>query len=190
MTNMKSSLFFVFSMLIGVVVAAPGRRLEMPVATADDTEMTTNIAFTATELRMNRFRFELTFNATPSNNFEAAFGYSVVGVLSLGEDELVVGYDCGEWFVRRGTNMLFVSEAQILEGRSSTIKCESRIDRNGCAQSFAITIGGASIPFDADPSLCYNPEWNTVRLTTRGEESHDASFFVQTLIDGLRFILH
>ena len=81
---------------------APMVRTELPLSPFADTEISTNLAFTAYEPRQRQFAYELAFDATPSNNFEVAFGRDVDanGILSRDEADFTVRFDCGEWFAR------------------------------------------------------------------------------------------
>ena len=66
-----------------------------------DTETTTNVPFMMGANGRHTFRFALSFAGTPSNNVEVALGVDANsdGMLSAGETELVVGWDCGHWFL-------------------------------------------------------------------------------------------
>ena len=83
----------------GSAFGAPMARTELPLSPFPDTEVTTNFAFSAWEPRQRQFAYELAFEATPSNNFEVAFGRGGTGVFSRAEADFIVGWDCGEWFV-------------------------------------------------------------------------------------------
>ena len=73
----------------------------LPGSSFADTEVSTNIAFSAGD-GMRRIRLAVDMTASPSNNVEVAIGRDADndGRLSLAESALTVGYDCGEWFVR------------------------------------------------------------------------------------------
>ena len=83
-------------MLFAVEVGA------MPGAEFADTEVSTNVALSVGAARNRRLVFSVELQASPSNNVEVAVGCDADadGRLSLAESALVVGYDCGEWFVR------------------------------------------------------------------------------------------
>jgi hypothetical protein len=52
---------------------------------------------------IRRFRLELAFNATASNNVQIAFGRDAEpmdGTLDAGETAFIVGWHSGEWFLR------------------------------------------------------------------------------------------
>ena len=73
----------------------------LPDAAFADTEVSTNIAFSA-GAGMQRIRLSVDMQASPSNNVEVAVGRDADndGRLSLDEAAITVGYDCGVWFVR------------------------------------------------------------------------------------------
>ena len=93
----------------GAALAAWARTVvpaSLPPAVHADTEVSTNVPFTATLDAAGRFAFDLSCRATPSNNVEVAFGTDADGdgVLDLGETDCVIGWDCGAWFVRKGAD--------------------------------------------------------------------------------------
>ena len=67
-----------------------------------DTEVSTNLAIDVSHENMGSLEVVLTANATSSNNVQIAFGVDADGDGALGslEAEVVVGWDCGAWFVR------------------------------------------------------------------------------------------
>ena len=100
--------------LISTVFALPPVRPVLPPVEYLDTETVTNVPFSAWQEHLRHFTFKLAFNATPSNNVEMAFGTDGAtgttgvspvedGTLSPDECDLVVGWDCGAWFVEKGT---------------------------------------------------------------------------------------
>ena len=88
-----------------VLVSACAFAVEVPAlpgAEFADTEVSTNVALAVGAARNRRLVFSVELQASPSNNVEVAVGCDADadGRLSLAESALVVGYDCGEWFVR------------------------------------------------------------------------------------------
>lgn len=67
-----------------------------------DTEVVTNMPICVWQEGICKFVYTLFFNATPSNNVEMAFGRDADkdGLLSEDEIGMIVGWDCGEWFLR------------------------------------------------------------------------------------------
>ena len=97
---MKASicLFAVFVSLSSFAVEVGA----LPGAEFADTEVSTNVALSVGAAGNRRLVFSVELQASPSNNVEVAVGCDADadGHLSLAESTLVVGYDCGEWFVR------------------------------------------------------------------------------------------
>ena len=97
---MKMSLCL--SVVLAVLFASAVDVPALPGAEFADTEVSTNVAFSVGAARNRRLVFSVELQASPSNNVEVAVGCDADadGRLSLEESALVVGYDCGEWFVR------------------------------------------------------------------------------------------
>ena len=87
--------------LLFVCAARAANLPALPDSSFADTEVSTNIAFSAGG-GMQRIRLAVDMTASPSNYVEVAIGRDADndGRLSLAESALTVGYDCGEWFVR------------------------------------------------------------------------------------------
>ena len=90
--------------LFAALVSACSLAVELtalPESSFADTEVSTNIAFSA-GAGMQRIRLSVDMQASPSNNVEVAVGRDADndGRLSLDEAAITVGYDCGEWFIR------------------------------------------------------------------------------------------
>ena len=75
---------------------------ELPPGGFADTEVATNVTV-AIPADKNRLTLSLTVDCSPSNSVEVAIGRDSDGDGDLAPDEAdyVLGYDCGEWFVRR-----------------------------------------------------------------------------------------
>ena len=88
-------------MLLSVGAAFAAELPALPDSSFADTEVSTNIAFSA-GAGMQRIRLSVDMQASPSNNVEVAVGRDADndGRLSLDEAAITVGYDCGEWFIR------------------------------------------------------------------------------------------
>ena len=180
---------------LGSAFGAPMARTELPLSEFADTEVTTNFAFSAWEPRQRQFAYELAFEATPSNNFEVAFGRGDNGVLSRAEADFIVGWDCGEWFARVGCRT--VGETEIAATNLVAQDTEPAGERR---LRVVFTTGRAGVVRAASAQLCvpgvtnelfaapfawpYDPGWNRVRLTARGFDTPTACFSSKTTTDG------
>ena len=78
----------------------------LPTSEFDDTEVSTHFTFAVGEGGNRRLVFVVELAATPTNNVDVAIGCDADedGLLASNEAALVVGYDCGEWFVCSAAN--------------------------------------------------------------------------------------
>ena len=182
-------------LFLGTSFAALSTRVALPLSDYADTEVTTNLAFTAWEPRQRQFAYELAFEATPSNNFEVAFGRGDNGVLSRAEADFIVGWDSGEWFARVGCRT--VGETEIAATNLVAQDTEPAGERR---LRVVFTTGRAGVVRAASAQLCvpgvtnelfaapfawpYDPGWNRVRLTARGFDTPTACFSSKTTTDG------
>ena len=157
-----------------------------------DTEFETNfVAETWNDFdRIMGVRFD--FNASPSNNVQAAFGVDENhdGVLSVEETELAVGWDCGSWFVS-GYGEELAEPAAVQTGRRS-FSWSARLDEEGRLRELSAKDGNAAV-FSAlmnnVPEWICRRNWNMVRLTARGSFDPDAVLYIGNKPNPLRVIL-
>ena len=129
------------------------------------------------------FKLTLAFAASPSNNVQAAFGRDNLpadGALAAEETDFIVGWDCGEWFLRpRGLAERFAVPAAATNG-PHTLTAVVRVDGRGAPVSAAFADGGAPVVF---PGLALPPlpewltpsRWDMLRATSRGPDSAEGS---------------
>ena len=96
--------------------AAAGAEIDvgrLPESGYADTEASTNVPFAFARAGVRDFEFDLCLCGTPSNNVQLAFGRDADsdGVLSAGETDMVVGWDCGEWRIACFTNGTVLASA-------------------------------------------------------------------------------
>lgn len=182
-------------LFLGTSFAALSTRVALPLSDYADTEVTTNLAFTAWEPRQRQFAYELAFVATPSNNFEVAFGRGDNGVLSRAEADFIVGWDCGEWFARVGcrtvgeteiaaTNLVAQDTEPAGERRLRVVFTTGRAGVVRAASAQLCVSGVTNELFAAPFAWPYDPGWNRVRLTARGFDTPTACFSSKTTTDG------
>ena len=133
--------------LFAAFVSASSFAVELPVLPQSDfadTEVSTNFTFAVGGRSNRRLVFSLELQASPSNNMEVAIGCDADedGQLSLDETALVVGYDCGEWFVRTAA-------------------------RNSVTYSYVTDSGTFRRAYEVR-SRQIDPSWNLVKVTRRG----------------------
>jgi len=131
-----------------------------------DTEVSTNFAFAVGSGGGRRLVFSLELEATPTNNVEVAIGHDADddGYLALDETALVVGYDCGEWFVRSAAN-------------------------DSVTHSDAVVSGFFRRTYEVR-SRHVDPSWNLVKVTRRGFGFADESVGVELKPHGFGLTLH
>ena len=129
-------------------------------------EAETNVVFSAGARGDNLWKLSIELESSVSNCVEVVLGTDANndGGLDVGEGELCVGWDCGEWFWR-----------DRLSGEVGNVECASgsrrldwalRLDADRSARS----VGGNVFSGVVAPT-CFNPDWNIARIVSRGAES-------------------
>ena len=129
-------------------------------------EAETNVVFSAGARGDNIWKLSIELESSLSNCVEVVFGTDANndGVLGVGEGELCVGWDCGEWFWRDRRS----GEVGSVEGASGSRRLDWVLRLN--ADRSARSIGGNVFSGIAAPT-CFNPDWNLARVVSRGTES-------------------
>ncbi len=169
-------------------------RMSLPPREHADTEVVTNVPFSAAMDRTGDFNFSLSFNGTPSNNVEMAFGVDsdADGVLSVAETEMAVVWDCGEWKVCRGFDEIVLRTPDPMTNDCRSLTWKSRIDKRGVPSRVEIADGGQPLfaeVSDAKSPWTYSRRWNMMRLVGRGVDVLDDRFEVVVNPEGLAVIL-
>jgi hypothetical protein len=141
------------------------------------------------------FRLEMTFNATLSNNVQVAVGRDAVpfdGILAAEETYFIIGWDCGEWFLRP----LGLKERYTCMPQAASTACrrtllvEIRNDVQGMPQSVLfLEKDVGSFVFDG-LALSPLPEWSRtslwshLRVTSRGSDTANESVSAKFVQDG------
>ena len=116
---------------------------EVPESRMVDTESTVFVAVTNGVPGQTEFGFDLDFYGTSSNNVEVALGQDGDGdgELSFSETDLVVGWDCGRYFVDRPLSGIRYSSGLLPESGSRTLHYECGMSGLGSAiRSFVIRV--------------------------------------------------
>ena len=161
---MKASVVCVMLLSVGAAFAVEVPAL--PGAEFADTEVSTNVALAVGAARNRRLVFSVELQASPSNNVEVAVGCDADadGRLSLAESALVVGYDCGEWFVRSAAK--------------------------DSAEIVAVSDSGTFRRVYELRSRRVDPSWNLVKVTRRGFGVTNESIAVEPAESGFALRLN
>ena len=156
-----------------------------------DTETVTNVPFTAWQEHAGKFKFSLTCRTSATNNVQFAFGRDADddGILSLEESDLVVGWDCGKWFVQGGYDAERI-ETTVGTGDGQTLAWTVRLSpRTATPVSVTATVDGTPVFGGVDAGMFYRKNWNMFRLTGRGLADSAESPVVQLLPDSLTILM-
>jgi hypothetical protein len=141
------------------------------------------------------FRLEMTFNATPSNNVQVAVGRDAVpsdGALAAEETYFIIGWDCGEWFLRP----LGLKERHTCMPQAASTACrrtllvEIRTDVQGLPQSVLFFEKGVGAFVFDGLTLSPLPEWSRsglwthLRVTSRGSDTANETVSAKFVQDG------
>ena len=178
-----------FALLLSASAVLAARTLpQLPPPDFLDTEVSTNCPITNIGTDTAHFDFSLSFQATPSNNVEVAFGTDadVNGVLDIGEETLSIGWDCGHWFVGHPSDATRIKEPA--NAGAKTLSFALLRTPDGSTRTLSVLDGTNAVlnAFTATPpSWAFDPAWNLLRLTARGVDSPDEHFTVRFAPDRL-----
>ena len=185
---------FLFTVCLAVMASA---KVVGPVPLGEslfvDTEVSTNVPAPACGVDPHRTGFSLEFAGSPSNAVEVAFGIDANSDSALTPDEahLVIGWECGAWFIRNENGGNVITEPATVATGSQTLHVSMRAGRDGRISSFLARSGNTPLfagLTSAPPPWLHNCTWNLCRLTARGVDVHNASFHVSATPDGMSFI--
>ena len=185
----KLSLLFVA--ISSMALALPPVHPALPSVAHIDTETVTNLPFTAWQEHVGKFKFSLTCRTTATNNVQFAFGRDADddGILSLEESDLVVGWDCGKWFVQGGYEAERI-ETTVGTGDGQTLAWTVRLSpRMAAPVSVTASVDGMPVFGGVDAGMFYRKNWNMFRLTGRGLADSAESPVVQILPDSLTILM-
>ena len=137
---------------------------QMPEPVRALAEVETNVVFSTGTATDNKWTLTIERDAVTSNSVEVVFGHDANedAVLGIEEGDLCVGWDCGEWFWRdRRANA-----ACRVEGTTQRLDMTLYLNRGREGKSLASSV----FPAVVSPT-CFNPDWNLVRVVSRGAET-------------------
>jgi len=146
---------------------------------------------------LRTFRLEMTFETTPSNNVQVAFGRDnrpADGALAAEETDFIIGWDCGEWFLRpQGLRERYAFSPAVSSG-TRTLTASIRVTSQGVCQPPVFEDGSSAFAF---PGLALTPFpgwlkpdlWTHLRVTVRGAAAANENVSAKFLPDGARIII-
>ena len=170
----------------------------LPAPSFADREVSFDTALPANRLeKLRMFRLEMTFDSPPSNRVQVAFGRDTLpadGFLSAEETDFIIGWDCGEWFLRPQGLRERYAFPPASAGGTRTLTAELRVNAQGDPGPAVFRDGASAFAF---PGLALTPApgwlrpdlWDCLRVTARGCDSTNETVSARFLPDGARIIL-
>ncbi len=184
------------SALSAVAVTLDVARLPGP--SYADREVSSDVALPANRTENLRvFRIEMTFDATASNNVQVAFGRDNMpadGALAAEETDFIIGWDCGEWFIRpQGLRERCAVAAAVTNG-THTLTAAIRVTSQGVCLPPVFKDGAAAFAFSGlaltpFPDWLKPDLWTHLRVTVRGGSAANETLSARFLPDGARIII-
>jgi hypothetical protein len=172
----------------------------LPAPVFADREVSGDAAISANAIdNLRRFRLEISFDATPSNNVQVAFGRDgspLDGHLAAEETAFIIGWDSGEWFLRPAglkVRHIFIP-TDTSETHRRTLKATIRVSTAGTPTSIMFGDDAGTFMFeglvlDPPPAWLVPEEWNLLRVTVRGADEATENVEARFLPDGAIIIL-
>lgn len=173
----------------------------LPISTFADREASDDTDIPPSAFRdLRRFRIQLSFEATSTNNVQLAFGHDTEPLdccLAAEETACIIGWDSGNWFLRPAglkEHLTFTPvDAQI--SRRRTLTASIRVNTQGAPtavvfedDSGAFTFNGLSLT--PPPSWLVPKNWNLLRVTVRGADVAQENVMAKFLPDGTVVIIN
>ena len=164
---------FAASVLVALLVHASafaGARVVVPQLSPspyDDTEISTNVTFSAGGDDARIFSLSISIDATPTNTLQIAFGRdeNSDGILDWQETEFLLGWKCGGWFFRDKTTE--TEGVAVQESGLRRLEWRLTLDRARAPSALSATDGENDLGFAVSPGM-FNPSWDFMRVTARG----------------------
>ena len=164
---MMFPVFIAFLFLLVPVCVAQGVAVPPP-SDFVDTESATNVLLDVGDVYARRHELALELNATASNSVVVAFGCdaNTNGILERTEADLLVGWEGGFWFFRDRRAHVGQKAARADGSR----RLDWRLQLNAQRRAKSLVASDAEGPvFAANvPGTLFDPDWNLMRVTTRG----------------------
>ena len=162
----------------------------MPPPEYDDCEVVTNCVFDASRDDAKMFAVQIELDATLLNGVEVVFGRDANGDgrLSRTEEEMSVGYCCGEWKVVNIVTGDTVSCAGTT-GRAA-LDWKLRLNGNLTPRSLAATVNGQPTftQLVTPPPFLFDPTWNAAKIIRRGQSN--PNLHVECTVDNEPLVMY
>ena len=161
-----------------------------------DTEVSTNVAMRAWGENTRLFNVSLSFDATPSNNVQVAFGTdeSADGNLSDEETGMTLGWDCGSWFVSGSavSNRFAAAPAGTETRKELSFQA---LGADGLPRALELTDGTTPLAFAGldlsppPPAWMFSKDWNLLKVVARGTDEQNEQIVVELTNDAVMLLL-
>jgi hypothetical protein len=147
--------------------------------------------------RARTFKIEMSFNASMTNNVQIAFGMDSVhedGKLAAEETEIILGWDCGKWFLRpRGLRTRYNFAVTNFVAGKRILKASIEIYPSGEPKAITFQDNGSTFSFSdfklKDNSWLKPDDWSLLRVTTRGADIADEDVSIKFTNDSTLIII-
>ena len=170
---------------------------DLPPPVFADTEVSTNVAMRAWTERTRMFNVTLSFDATPSNNVQVAFGTdaSADGNLSDEEAGLTLGWDCGEWFIASADSTNRFTAAPAGTETRKELRLQMNLGADGLPRALELTDGTTPLAFAGidlsppPPAWMFSKDWNLLKVVARGTDEQNEQITVVLSNDAVMLLL-
>jgi hypothetical protein len=174
-----SLVFFALAVLLSFATYAKEFNVSLlPVSPYADTEVSTNIVFNRHRSDVKEFELKFTLDCSPSNCIQVALGTDANGDgdLSFAETGAVYGWRNGRYFIEDAVAGKRYEHSIGADERTGTqvFSVNMRTTRDYLPKTFLANIDGASVFTNLAttvPVWLYQPKWNLMRITRRGENA-------------------
>ncbi len=170
---------------------------DLPPPVFADTEVSTNVAMRAWTERTRMFNVTLSFDATPSNNVQVAFGTdaSADGNLSDEEAGLTLGWDCGSWFMASDSATNRFTAAPSGSSARKELSFQMSLGADGLPRKLELADGTSPLAFAGidlsppPPAWMFSKDWNLLKVVARGTDAQNETVTVELANDAVMLLL-
>ena len=181
--------FLAIALLCGGMArgASPVEVPSLPSSDFADTEIVTNVPFSAGVAQDREFVLSIALAASASNDVEVALGVDADanGMLDRTEVDLVVGWDCDGWFYRDRDRMAGTESRESREPGNRRLEWRLALSPEGTPFRLDAKDGRTAVLSGTTSAGMFNPRWNLLRVTVRGPDPAASQVRVQVPSAGL-----